>query len=603
MKTSFVVTTLAMCAACSVFQLAVFAPSCSAQPLMYDSFDECDDLNWKRVDGTAGQNWGPGIYEFVPEANGLSCAYRLASNGTIAAGASAFDGHLFSVWPESIDPIYNDGFVRLQTQVETMGTEVLVGMRNGGRGTPTFSVITRDSTLSSRITLRSPKTPCGWRVFHPRGLANNRPHWWLQAGTVGDQLTLKFWQDGDPEPLRPQISVTDNTAESGSFFIGAGRFSEDNLPARTSALFDNIQFTVGEPSVESRDLSIVVPGEYRSAEDPSIPTEEVFDLFAGARFQEVYPAGAVGDLPGTHRWITGLRYRPDSSVDSGPVTATNRKIFLSTVGLGVDDLSEDFATNRGPDETLVFDGPAEWAISEAAFSNGTRDFEVTFDFDTPFLYDPSMGNLLLEGVVSPIEPGGRVIPFDTHTSFGNSLWGALDANAESAVGRIPGTVTQFILSTRRPGDFNGNDQLDVADIDALTAATKEDDPSGFDLTNDGLVDQADRRQWVHDLKKTYFGDSNLDGEFNSHDLVTVFQAGQYDDGVDMNSGWSSGDWNGDGDFTSIDLVIAFQDGGYGQGPQAAVSAVPEPNSVLSIYVGLALAAALGQHRRQAAVRR
>ena len=58
------------------------------------------------------------------------------------------------------------------------------------------------------------------------------------------------------------------------------------------------------------------------------------------------------------------------------------------------------------------------------------------------------------------------------------------------------------------------------------------------------------------------GDANLDGVFNSADLVAVFIAGQYEDGRDGNSHWEEGDWNCDGEFDSRDLVAAFQAGGY-----------------------------------------
>ena len=58
------------------------------------------------------------------------------------------------------------------------------------------------------------------------------------------------------------------------------------------------------------------------------------------------------------------------------------------------------------------------------------------------------------------------------------------------------------------------------------------------------------------------GDANLDGLFDSSDMVLVFQAGQYEDGVPGNSDWTTGDWDGDGDFTSLDMVLAFQQGTY-----------------------------------------
>ena len=58
------------------------------------------------------------------------------------------------------------------------------------------------------------------------------------------------------------------------------------------------------------------------------------------------------------------------------------------------------------------------------------------------------------------------------------------------------------------------------------------------------------------------GDSNLDGRFDSSDLVQVFQVGEYEDGVLLNSNWSDGDWTGDGEFDTTDLVFAFQAGTY-----------------------------------------
>ena len=58
------------------------------------------------------------------------------------------------------------------------------------------------------------------------------------------------------------------------------------------------------------------------------------------------------------------------------------------------------------------------------------------------------------------------------------------------------------------------------------------------------------------------GDSNLDGVFNSADLVTIFAAGEFEDLTASNSTWEEGDWNGDGDFDTKDLIAAFQTNSY-----------------------------------------
>jgi hypothetical protein len=73
-----------------------------------------------------------------------------------------------------------------------------------------------------------------------------------------------------------------------------------------------------------------------------------------------------------------------------------------------------------------------------------------------------------------------------------------------------------------------------------------------DMNGDRRVNPEDHRVWVKDLKHTWYGDANVDGEFNSGDLVNVFQAGQYEDSIEDNSGWASGDWGTDGDFTTSD---------------------------------------------------
>lgn len=147
------------------------------------------------------------------------------------------------------------------------------------------------------------------------------------------------------------------------------------------------------------------------------------------------------------------------------------------------------------------------------------------------------------------------------------------------------------------GDFDDSGVLDIPDIDLLTVAVASGSTDlQFDLNGDELIDQEDRVRWVEDLFGSYFGDSNLDGEFNSTDFVAVFQIGEYEDDEPSNSTWSEGDWDGDGDFTSSDFVLAFQAGGYEQGPRSTIaSAVPESTSLFPL--GLLMLLGLQKRRR------
>jgi hypothetical protein len=143
------------------------------------------------------------------------------------------------------------------------------------------------------------------------------------------------------------------------------------------------------------------------------------------------------------------------------------------------------------------------------------------------------------------------------------------------------------------GDFNGNDVLDAADIDELSAQLRAGTSDlRYDLNSDAAVDDLDRQAWVHDLKSTYFGDGDLSGTFDSTDLVQVLAFGEYEDDVELNSTWLTGDWNGDGEFTSGDLVTALADGRY----EAGAAAVPEPAGIVLAMAASALVATYSRWR-------
>ncbi|MCA9171970.1 MAG: hypothetical protein KDB23_30095 [Planctomycetales bacterium] len=159
----------------------------------------------------------------------------------------------------------------------------------------------------------------------------------------------------------------------------------------------------------------------------------------------------------------------------------------------------------------------------------------------------------------------------------------LTATIDYALGLAPQGVV---------GDYDGSGALDVADANLLTQQIASGGAdSKFDANKDGTVDSSDISSWIHDIKKTWIGDADLNGEFNSGDFVKVFTSGKFE--LDLDAVWEDGDWNGDGRFNSGDFVSAFQDGGYEQGLRAAVSAVPEPGCL-----GLGLLTLLPWARRR-----
>lgn len=152
-----------------------------------------------------------------------------------------------------------------------------------------------------------------------------------------------------------------------------------------------------------------------------------------------------------------------------------------------------------------------------------------------------------------------------------------------------GPLGTFTFLRLVDGDLNESGNLDASDMDELSRAIRDGrTESRWDINRDQSVNGLDRSYWIQTLRGSTFGDSNLDGRFNTDDLLTVFQAGAYQDGIAGNAGWMQGDWDGNGDFESADLLLAFQTGGYDAGTPSAIAAVPEPSTltIVTMLIGL-----------------
>ena len=117
----------------------------------------------------------------------------------------------------------------------------------------------------------------------------------------------------------------------------------------------------------------------------------------------------------------------------------------------------------------------------------------------------------------------------------------------------------FVFDLNDRHDVNRDGRATGDDVDALCSAVHQqlDPTANYDLNDDGQLNVEDVESLLQQRLGTVVGDVNLDGMFNSSDLISIFQSSEYEDNVASNSTWREGDWNCDGDFTTSDLIHVF----------------------------------------------
>ncbi|HZJ15393.1 MAG TPA: PEP-CTERM sorting domain-containing protein [Chthoniobacteraceae bacterium] len=118
--------------------------------------------------------------------------------------------------------------------------------------------------------------------------------------------------------------------------------------------------------------------------------------------------------------------------------------YTLTIGLGVTARTPlspgtGFATGA----TTVFNGTAETRITMAR-----EDFDLTITLDTPFLYDPALGNLLLDiTVVSATKPNnGDTYGYFAYATGTNDLARIYNGRSGVVAENARGLVTQFTVN-------------------------------------------------------------------------------------------------------------------------------------------------------------
>ncbi len=399
----------------------------------------------------------------------------------------------------------------------------------------------------------------GYLVFdesHFNAGGEQNPNAFGLNGTEGDQLYLTVGDANGPTHFLDAVAF--GAAAPGESFgrtpNGLGRLApmseqtfgaENSNPRVGPIVINEVNYNPGAPSADALAIH------------PNLSADDL-------EFVEVLnPTANPLDL-------TDWRIRGgiDMTFDDGLQLAAGRALVVTSFNPdNLDNASrtQAFRAHYGLSEDVVLVGGYNGQLSDSGEAVRLRRP------GEPSENDPNEIPRLLEDelIYTNADPWpdaagtGNSLTRTTPTAYGN------DATSWVAAAPTPGSVGDV------PGDVTGDGIVDNQDIDAVCTARMTSDVS-FDINGDGAINEDDTLMLVNDLIGTSVGDVNLDGNFDSSDLVEIFMQGQFEDGTPANSHWATGDWNCDGEFMSDDLLFALQMGRYDTGqeevPQAAVAA-------------------------------
>lgn len=200
------------------------------------------------------------------------------------------------------------------------------------------------------------------------------------------------------------------------------------------------------PAFADKMTLVIPPG---NASMPGNTTDGAEDGLEDFRAQAVYGRGPFLSAGITRPvLISAFAYRASPGEGPASVVIGMVEMYASTTPYAPNSLpgntliTDTFAANLGPDNTLVYSGPVA-ITSPGCAGPGVCPFDLVFNLDTPFLYNPWEGFLLFDFFLTDVGGTGALDAREFTSPGGSmaSLVGALDGTTGKVF--LDGTIVQF----------------------------------------------------------------------------------------------------------------------------------------------------------------
>ncbi|MCA9169007.1 MAG: matrixin family metalloprotease [Planctomycetales bacterium] len=395
----------------------------------------------------------------------------------------------------------------------------------------------------------------------------------IAAGTIGSTGPLHTFYVGRPQLVHFAFSATHTGQQTGALL---GRIHD-----KSGQIVQQIVVAANE--TRTAGSLLLSPGTYQFSVATLVENGQAPATFAYSLQEAVFsdPFGVDPLLPSSMEFscpdMTGVFCYPNGVMSVDP--------FLWD--LFVTDYSGSSSIVVGSLEQTLQEAWWSWYQDQAAGNHvpvavaDSYQVEQDGDLSVPALrglllndFDPDLDVL---SVVVHQQPSHGTLQLDRDGGFyfqPDPGYSGPDSftyrTADAWTLSQPAQVSLIVVGNALPGDFNNDGIVDGIDLETMRAAIGGEFDPRFDLNLDDVVDSSDWQLMVTERIGTTFGDANLDGVFDSSDIVVVFQAGRFEDTTATDVTWAQGDWDADGRFTTSDLILAFQTGAY-QGVAAALA--------------------------------